>query len=136
MSTGCGAGAACATDISSVRNRAVSRRRIGLCHGRCLIQRSFVQAREPFPFRWNRNGALDCYFDAVSSREPVSTSLENALSRGHGGKTSQTGGFNGRTSHPIYATSHPTHRALQGFPLRFSFKVFLEAAFHGDFRPC
>src|ERR1700733_11925752 len=34
---------------------------------------------EPFPFRWNRNGALDSCFDAFSSREPVSTSLENAL---------------------------------------------------------
>src|SRR6185437_6809453 len=34
---------------------------------------------EPFPFRLNRNGALDSCFDAFSSREPVSTSLENAL---------------------------------------------------------
>jgi hypothetical protein len=34
---------------------------------------------ELFPFRWNRNGALDSCFDAFSSREPVSTSLENAL---------------------------------------------------------
>src|SRR5882757_2020534 len=34
---------------------------------------------EPFPFRWNRNGALDSCFNAFSSREPVSTSLENAL---------------------------------------------------------
>src|SRR6202044_3118688 len=34
---------------------------------------------EPFPFRSNRNGALDSCFDAFSSREPVSTSLENAL---------------------------------------------------------
>ncbi|AUC95026.1 hypothetical protein CWS35_12840 [Bradyrhizobium sp. SK17] len=34
---------------------------------------------EPIPFRLNRNGALDSCFDAVSSREPVSTSLENAL---------------------------------------------------------
>src|SRR5437667_10112249 len=34
---------------------------------------------EPFPFRWNRNGALSFCFDAFSSREPVSTSLENAL---------------------------------------------------------
>src|SRR6185437_6177601 len=34
---------------------------------------------EPFPFRLNRNGALDSCFDAPSSREPVSTSLENAL---------------------------------------------------------
>ncbi|MTV18222.1 hypothetical protein FDV58_35515 [Bradyrhizobium elkanii] len=32
-----------------------------------------------FPFRWNRNGALDLSFIAFSSREPVSTSLENAL---------------------------------------------------------
>ena len=35
---------------------------------------------EPFPFRWNRNGAPDFCFDAFSLREPVSTSLENALS--------------------------------------------------------
>src|SRR5438093_814390 len=34
---------------------------------------------EPFPFRLNRNGALSFCFDAFSSREPVSTSLENAL---------------------------------------------------------
>jgi hypothetical protein len=34
---------------------------------------------EPFPFRLNRNGALVSCFDAFSSREPVSTSLENAL---------------------------------------------------------
>jgi hypothetical protein len=27
----------------------------------------------------NQNLALDCCFDAFSSREPVSTSLENAL---------------------------------------------------------
>src|SRR3954464_5459319 len=31
-------------------------------------------ALEPFPFRRNRNGALSFYFDAFSSREPVSTS--------------------------------------------------------------
>jgi uncharacterized protein YbjQ (UPF0145 family) len=36
---------------------------------------------ELFPFRLNRNGALGFCFDAFSSREPVSTSLENALSR-------------------------------------------------------
>src|ERR1700751_3230271 len=34
---------------------------------------------EPFPFRWNRNGALDSCIDAFSLGEPVSTSLENAL---------------------------------------------------------
>ena len=34
---------------------------------------------EPFPFRWNRNVALVFCFDAFSSREPVPTSLENAL---------------------------------------------------------
>ncbi|TYL86218.1 hypothetical protein FXB40_42170 [Bradyrhizobium rifense] len=34
---------------------------------------------EPFPFRWNRNGALKSCFDAFSLREPVPTSLENAL---------------------------------------------------------
>src|SRR6202051_3779207 len=34
---------------------------------------------EPFPFRWNRNGGSSSLFDAFSSREPVSTSLENAL---------------------------------------------------------
>ncbi|MBU6459247.1 MAG: hypothetical protein KGQ48_17190, partial [Bradyrhizobium sp.] len=37
------------------------------------------QSPEPFPFRWNRNGAPDSRFDAFSLREPVSTSLENAL---------------------------------------------------------
>jgi hypothetical protein len=36
-------------------------------------------ALEPFPFRLNRNGALVSCFDAFSLREPVSTSLENAL---------------------------------------------------------
>ena len=34
---------------------------------------------EPFPFRLNWNGALSFCFDAFSSREPGSTSLENAL---------------------------------------------------------
>jgi O-antigen ligase len=34
---------------------------------------------EPFPFRWNRNGAPVFCFDAFSSREPVPTSLESAL---------------------------------------------------------
>src|ERR1019366_10152997 len=34
---------------------------------------------EPFPFRLNRNGGSPSLFDAFSSREPVSTSLENAL---------------------------------------------------------
>ena len=33
----------------------------------------------PFPFRLNRNGGSTPLFDAFSSREPVSTSLENAL---------------------------------------------------------
>src|SRR5882757_3172132 len=37
------------------------------------------RALELFPFRWNRCGALDSCFDAFSSREPASTSLENAL---------------------------------------------------------
>ncbi len=36
-------------------------------------------ALEPFPFRLNRNGGSTPLFDAFSSREPVSTSLENAL---------------------------------------------------------
>src|SRR5437667_7721891 len=35
-------------------------------------------------FRLNRNGALSFCFDAFSSREPVSTSLENALERDNG----------------------------------------------------
>src|SRR2546429_2304153 len=35
--------------------------------------------RVPFPFRLNRNRAPDSCFDAFSSREPVATSLENAL---------------------------------------------------------
>src|SRR5438046_6177758 len=34
---------------------------------------------EPIPFRLNRNGTPDFRFDAFSRREPVSTSLENAL---------------------------------------------------------
>jgi hypothetical protein len=34
---------------------------------------------EPFPFRCNRNGGFSSLFDAFSSREPASTSLENAL---------------------------------------------------------
>jgi len=41
---------------------------------------------EPIPFRLNRNGALFPLFDAFSSREPVTTSLENAL----GSKLNQT----------------------------------------------
>jgi hypothetical protein len=41
----------------------------------------FEACLEPFPFRWNRNGAPGFCFDAFSSREPVSTSLENALSQ-------------------------------------------------------
>src|SRR5690242_4913925 len=36
------------------------------------------------PFRLNRNGALDSCFDACSSREPASTSLENALDLARG----------------------------------------------------
>src|SRR5580692_7365717 len=38
-----------------------------------------AESLEPFPFRWNQNGALASCFDAFSLREPVSTSLENAL---------------------------------------------------------
>src|SRR5207244_11031676 len=34
---------------------------------------------ESFPFRWDRPWALSFCFDAFSSREPVSTSLEDAL---------------------------------------------------------
>jgi hypothetical protein len=45
---------------------------------------------EPFPFRWNRNGALGFCFDAFSSREPVSTSLENALASFDEGQLSLT----------------------------------------------
>src|SRR5947207_7460622 len=41
--------------------------------------RGIAVSVEPFPFRWNRNGALSFCFDAFSSRELVSTSLENAL---------------------------------------------------------
>ncbi|MDA9468188.1 hypothetical protein [Bradyrhizobium sp. CCBAU 53415] len=37
-----------------------------------------TEAMEPFPFRRSRNGAPDSCSDAFSSREPVSTSLENA----------------------------------------------------------
>jgi hypothetical protein len=33
---------------------------------------------EPFPFRWNRNGAAVFCFDALSAREPALTLLENA----------------------------------------------------------
>ena len=44
LDLGCGAGAACAADTSRVRNKAVNRRRIGVCHRRCLIQRSFGHA--------------------------------------------------------------------------------------------
>src|SRR6185437_3438461 len=36
---------------------------------------------EPFPFRLNRNGGSISLSDAFSSREPVSTSVENALTR-------------------------------------------------------
>src|SRR5665213_3741114 len=46
----------------------------------CLGLTGFMSTRlEPVPFRWNRNGALDSCFDAFSSREPASTSLESAL---------------------------------------------------------
>src|ERR1700688_5050881 len=44
-----------------------------------LCEGFFSRLLEPFPFRLNRNGALDSCFDAFSSTEPVSTSLENAL---------------------------------------------------------
>src|SRR5882724_6046592 len=44
-----------------------------------LRPETIIVALEPFPFRLNRNGALSFCFDAFSSREPVSTSLENAL---------------------------------------------------------
>src|SRR6266567_576422 len=77
ISTCCATGteAACAADIRSVRNRAVSRRHIG---------RSFA-------------AALSC---------------ENSS------KTSQLGGFDGRTRHPIYGRSNSSNHALQGFPRR------------------
>src|SRR5207237_1892784 len=42
--------------------------------------RSRLDRIRVFSFRLNRNGALSFCFDAFSSREPVSTSLENALS--------------------------------------------------------
>jgi hypothetical protein len=45
-----------------------------------MVQRK-SRGLEPFPFRLNRNGALVFCFDAFSLREPVSTSLENALAR-------------------------------------------------------
>uniref|UniRef100_UPI0005774595 hypothetical protein n=1 Tax=Bradyrhizobium japonicum TaxID=375 RepID=UPI0005774595 len=38
-----------------------------------------VEAMEPFPFRRDRNGAPDSCSDAFSLREPVPTSLENAM---------------------------------------------------------
>ena len=41
-------------------------------------QRCRTESRARAPFRLNRNGALVSCFDAFSSREPVSTSLENA----------------------------------------------------------
>jgi hypothetical protein len=42
-------------------------------------QPGLADAPESFPSRLNRNGGSVSYFDAFSSREPVSTSLENAL---------------------------------------------------------
>jgi hypothetical protein len=38
-----------------------------------------VETLEPFPFRRDRNGAPDSCSDAFSLREPVPTSLENAM---------------------------------------------------------
>jgi hypothetical protein len=57
-----------------------------VCDVALFRAQDFVVDLEPFPFRSNRNGALDCCFDAFSSREPVSTpdqvwgrlTLENA----------------------------------------------------------
>src|SRR3954464_3150262 len=43
-----------------------------------------------------------------------------AVSLRNGGKTSQVGGFNGRTSDPIYDTSRSRHHALPGLPRRIS----------------
>ncbi len=67
-SRGVGAGS-----IRSARDKANCIRKLG-SRGRFSSQ-----TLEPSPFRWNRNGALDSWFDAFSLREPVSTSLENAL---------------------------------------------------------
>src|SRR4051812_35122878 len=47
--------------------------------GANTLTQSTWRTLEPFPFRLNRNGALSFSFDAFSSREPASTSLENAL---------------------------------------------------------
>jgi hypothetical protein len=52
-------------------------------HHRFLFFFFYPRDLELFPFRLNRNGSLGFCFNAFSSREPVSTSLENALtSRG------------------------------------------------------
>ena len=48
--------------------------------GKAAMIQANGKPRQPrAPFRFYRNGALDSCFDAFSSREPVSTSLENAL---------------------------------------------------------
>src|SRR5690348_3188533 len=65
-----------------------------------------------FPFRLNRNGSpsLDSCFDAFSSREPVATSLENALALGTalGDRRQQHG------EHHEYGrgAEHPVRRVL------------------------
>ncbi|WP_275196402.1 hypothetical protein [Bradyrhizobium sp. CSA207] len=64
-------------DFSELRY--MPRPRIGRQADHIATPMAEIEALEPFPFRWNRNGALDYCLDAFSLREPVSTSLENAL---------------------------------------------------------
>jgi hypothetical protein len=63
----------------------------GLNFRRKLLSTGAENGLEPFPFRWNRNGALDSCFDAFSLRQPESTSLENALFQGAPGRQIATG---------------------------------------------
>jgi hypothetical protein len=81
----------------------------------------FAERARAFPFQLNRNGALASCFDAFSSREPVSTSLENALEaddeRAHGQKEYETACHDGEKQfvQAIAPASAHYRSRLEGF---------------------
>ena len=83
--------------------------------GEVLEGKGAADDLEPFTIRLNRIGALDSYFYAFSSREPVSTSLENALMGESMAAAKQPGdGLIGqvwlRTSHASHGLRSPPRR--------------------------
>jgi hypothetical protein len=52
-----------------------------ICGGEAPVKNGWRNALERVRFELNHDRALSFCFDAFSSREPVSTSLENALNQ-------------------------------------------------------